>query len=153
VTEPVTDERAPPRPERPSAHARDHYGAATDEPRRAITSACPRRPLHARLRRPKRRARNARLRPRLWTLNGSVPYQVSVTLARPELRARKIRPSKGAITDQWSRSPLSESGRHRCPRFKRITDQQLVGQFDCKPTSPADVERRGHPAATPQRPY
>jgi hypothetical protein len=40
------------------------------------------------------------------------PYQVSVTLERPEPRARKTRPSKGATTDQLSRSPLSES-RHR----------------------------------------
>jgi hypothetical protein len=135
------------------ARARDHYDAATEEPRRAVTSTCPRCPLRARLRHLKRRARSARLRPRLWALNGPVPYQVSVTLAWPEPRARKIRPSKGAIAGQWSRSLLSESGCHRCPRCKRITDQQLVGWFDHKPTGPADVERWGHPATTPQRPY
>jgi hypothetical protein len=110
----------------------------------------PRRPLRARLRRLKRRARGAQLQPRLWEFNGLVPYQVSVTLARPEPRARKIKPSKGTITDQWSRDPLSESGHHRCPRFQRTTDQQLVGRLDHEPTNPADVKKTGatscHPA-------
>jgi hypothetical protein len=69
-----------------------------------------------------------------------------VILARPEPRAQKIRPSMGAINDQWSRSPLSESGRHRCPRFKRINDQQLVDQLDRKHMSPTDVERTGAPS-------
>jgi hypothetical protein len=40
-------------------HARDHYDAATEEPRRAVTSARPRRPLRARSRRLKRRTRRA----------------------------------------------------------------------------------------------
>jgi hypothetical protein len=96
-----------------------------------------------------RRARRARLWPRLWALNGPVPYQVSVTLERPEPRDRKIQPSKGAITDQWSLSPLSESGRHRCPRFRRITNQQLVGRFDREPPSLADVERWWAPCCHP----
>jgi hypothetical protein len=49
-------------------HACDHYSAATEEPWRAVTSACPRHPLRARLRRLKRRARSARPLPRLWAL-------------------------------------------------------------------------------------
>jgi hypothetical protein len=81
-------------------HTRDHYGAATKEPRRAVTSARPRRPLRARPRRLKRRARSAELWMRLWALNGPVPYQVRTTLEWPEHEARKTRPSKGAITDQ-----------------------------------------------------
>jgi hypothetical protein len=43
-------------------------------------------------------------------------------------RGSKKRPSKGAITNQWSRSLLGESGRHRYPRFVRIIDQRPVGQ-------------------------
>jgi hypothetical protein len=134
-------------------HAHDHYGAATKEPRWAVTSARPHRPLHTRPWHLKRRARSAQLWPRLWALNGPVPYQIRVTLEWPELEARKTRPSKGAITDWWSRSPLSESGRHRCPRFTRITDQQLVGRPDHQPSTLADAKSRGHPAATPQWPY
>jgi hypothetical protein len=72
-------------------HARDHYGTITKEPQRAVTSACPRCPLRARLRRLKRRARNARPLPQLWVLNGPVPYLVSMTLERPEPMARKTR--------------------------------------------------------------
>jgi hypothetical protein len=71
----------------------------------------PRRQLRVRLRRLKRRARGARLQPRLWEFNGPVPYQVSVTFARPQPRAQKIRPSKGAITDQLPRDLLDKSGR------------------------------------------
>jgi hypothetical protein len=68
-------------------HARYHYGAVTERPRQAVTSACPRRPLRARLQRLKRRARGARLRPRLRTFNGPVPYTVMITLERPEPQA------------------------------------------------------------------
>jgi hypothetical protein len=71
------------------AHARDHYGAATEEPRRAVTSARPHRPLRARPRRLKRRNHSARLWPRLWALNVPVPYQVRTTLEWPEREARK----------------------------------------------------------------
>jgi hypothetical protein len=46
-------------------HARYHYDAAIEEPRRAVMSACPRRPLRARLWRLKRRAHSAELWPRL----------------------------------------------------------------------------------------
>jgi hypothetical protein len=70
-------------------HARYHYGAATEEPWRAVTSARPRRPLRARPRRLKRRACGAGLWPRLWALNGLVPYQVRMTLERLEPQARK----------------------------------------------------------------
>jgi hypothetical protein len=111
----------------------------------------PRRPLHARLHRLKRRACGAQLRLRQWAFNGPVPYQVSVILTRPEPRARKIKPSKGTLTDQWSRDPLDESGRHRCPRFQRITVQQLEGRPNREPMSLADVKKTGgafrcHPA-------
>jgi hypothetical protein len=71
-------------------HARYHYGAATEEPRRAVTSAHPRRPIRARPRRLKRCARDAELWPRLWALNVPVPYQVRMTLERPEHETRKI---------------------------------------------------------------
>jgi hypothetical protein len=64
-------------------------GAATEEPRRAVTSARPRRPLRARSQRLKRRARGARLWQRLRALNGPVPYQVRTTLEWPEREARK----------------------------------------------------------------
>jgi hypothetical protein len=70
-------------------HARYHYGAVTGEPRRALTSACPRRPLSARPRRLKGRARGARLWPRLRAFNGPVPYRVRMTLERPEPQAQK----------------------------------------------------------------
>jgi hypothetical protein len=124
--------------------ARDHYSAATEEPRRAVTSAHPRRPLRARLRRPKRRARSADLWTRLWALNGPVPYQVKTTLEWPEHEARKTRPSKGAITDQLPRSPLSVNGRHRFPRSTKITDQRFEGRPGCNPSKPVDVKSRGN---------
>jgi hypothetical protein len=49
-----------------------------------VMSACPLRPLRARPRRLKRRARSAWLQPQLRALNGPVPYQVRKTLERPE---------------------------------------------------------------------
>jgi hypothetical protein len=61
----------------------------TGEPRQAVTSARPRRPLRARPRRLKRRARGVGLWPRLRALNGSVPYPVRMTLEQPEPQARK----------------------------------------------------------------
>jgi hypothetical protein len=70
-------------------HSRYHYGAVTGGPRQAVTSACPCRPLRARLRRLKRRARGARLWPRLRALNGLVLYSVRMTLERPEPHAQK----------------------------------------------------------------
>jgi hypothetical protein len=85
----VTNGWDPPRPRRPRARTRYHYGAATEEPRRAVTSACPHRPLRARPRRLKRCARGAGLWSRLRALNGPVPYQVRMTLERPEPQARK----------------------------------------------------------------
>jgi hypothetical protein len=135
------------------AHARDHYGTATEEPRRAITSTRPRHPLRERPRHLKRRARSAELWTRLWALNGPVPYQVRTTLEWPEHEARKTRPSKGAITNQWPRSPLGVNGSHRCPRSTKITDQRFEGRPSCEPSKPADVKSRRQPAATPQRPY
>jgi hypothetical protein len=83
---------------------RDHYGMATEEPRRAVMSARPHRPQRARSRRLKRRARGARPLPQLWALNGLVPYLVSATLEQHEPMAQKTGPSKGAITDQWTRN-------------------------------------------------
>jgi hypothetical protein len=61
-------------------HARYHYGTVTERPRQAVTSGYPRRPLRARPQRLKRRARDARLWPRLRALNGPVPYTVRMTL-------------------------------------------------------------------------
>jgi hypothetical protein len=72
-----------------------------------------------------------------------------MTLERPEHEARKARPSKGVITDQWSRSPLSESGRHKCPRSTRITDHRLKGRSDREPLSPADAKKSGAPNCHP----
>jgi hypothetical protein len=135
------------------ARARDHYSAATEEPRRAVTSARTRSPLRARTRCLKRHAHGAELWTRLWALNGSVPHQVRTTLERPEHKVRKTRPSKGAITDQWPRSPLSANERHRWPRSMKITDQRFEGRPGCEPSKPADVKSRGQPTATPQRPY
>jgi hypothetical protein len=48
--------------------------------------------------------------------------------------------------------PAQQSGRHMCPRYVRITDQQLVSRSDLEPSSLADVKSREHPAATPQWP-
>jgi hypothetical protein len=141
---PVTDGRDPPRPEWPGARARNHYGTATEEPRQAVTSARPCRPLRARPWRLKRGAHSAQLWTRLWALNGPVPYQVRMTLERPEHKARKTRPSKGVITDQWSRSPLSANGCHRCPQSTKTTDQRFEGQPSCEPSKPADAKVGGN---------
>jgi hypothetical protein len=70
-------------------HTRYHYGATTEELRWAVTSARPRHPLRTRPRRLKRRARDVGLWPRLQALNGPVPYQVRMTLERPEPQTRK----------------------------------------------------------------
>jgi hypothetical protein len=109
----------------------------------------PRRPLRAWLHRLKRRARSARPRPQLRSLNDLVPYRVSVTATWPEPRARETRPLKGEITDQWTRDPLGESRRHRCPRIRRITDQQLEGRLGREPTNSADVNKTGAPSFHP----
>jgi hypothetical protein len=86
---------------------------------------------------------------RTTAARGPVPYQVSVTLARPKPRARKIRPSKGAITDQWSPKPARRERAPQMPSIQRITDQQLEGRFDRAPMSPADVKKMGAPSCHP----
>jgi hypothetical protein len=116
-------------------HARYHYGAATEEPRRAVTSACPRRPLCTRPRHLKRCARDAGLWPQLRALNGPVPYPVRMTLERPEPQARKI------LTLEECDYRLVASKPAQCERAPQV------------PSKPADARRRGHLAATPQRPY
>jgi hypothetical protein len=133
----------PTSPKRQNACARAIITARQPKGRGGQSRPPPRRPLCTRLRRLKKRAHRARLRPRLWAFNGLVPYQVSVTLAWPEPRARKTRPSKGAIIDRWYRDPLDETGHHRCPRIRRITDQQLEGRLSREPMNPADVSRMG----------
>jgi hypothetical protein len=49
-------------------------------------------------------------------INGSVPYQVRVTLERPEPEDRKTRPSKGAIPT----SGLEAHQRERAPQVPSI---------------------------------
>jgi hypothetical protein len=68
-------------------------------------------------------------------------------VARP--RGSKTRPSKGAITDQWTRDPLDEEQAPQMPSIQRITDQQLKGWFNKAPMSPADVKRTGAPSCHP----
>jgi hypothetical protein len=83
---------------------------------------------------------------------GPLPGKDDTRVARAQ-GSKKTRPSKGAITDQWSRSPLSENGCHRCPLSTKTTDQRFKGRPGCEPSKPVDAKSRGHPAATPQRPY
>jgi hypothetical protein len=73
-------------------------------------------------------------------------------------RAARARGSKKPTLEGCDYRPVVSKPTQRerapqVPRFKRITDQQLAGRSDCKPSSLADVESRGHPATTPQRPY
>jgi hypothetical protein len=51
-----------------------------------------------------------------------------------------MRPTNGANADQWPRSPFEINGRHRCPRFTRITDQRFEGQRSQGPSKPADAK-------------
>jgi hypothetical protein len=97
--------------------ARDHYGAAIEEPGRAVTSARPRHPLRARPRRLKRRARDTELWTRLWALNGPVPYQVRMTLEWPEQEARKTPTLEGCDYRQVA-SKLAQ--RKRAPQVPSI---------------------------------
>jgi hypothetical protein len=78
---------------------------------------------------------------------GPLPSKRDPRAARAQ--GSKTRPSKGAITDQWSRSPLSESGRRRYPQFKKITDQQLVGRFDRRPPESCRCKKSGAPSCHP----
>jgi hypothetical protein len=55
----------------------------------------------------------------------------------------------GVITDQWLRDTLGESGRHRCPRTWRTTDQQLEGRLGREPMNPADATKTGAPSSDP----
>jgi hypothetical protein len=122
---------------------RDHYGVATDGPRRPVKSApttsttradalpekaCPPRTTAA--------TTTAIKWPGSLPSKGNPPHGPSQVL-------EKIRPLKGAVTDQWSQVPLIESGRHRCPQIQKITDQQLEGRLDHDPTCPADVTKTG----------
>jgi hypothetical protein len=51
---------------------------------------------------------------------------------------------EGCDYDQWSRSPLSVNGRHRCPRSTKITDHQFEGRPGCEPSKPANVKVEGN---------
>jgi hypothetical protein len=67
-------------------------------------------------------------------------------------RLRQNRPSKGAITDQWPRSPFKINGRHRCPRSTKFTDQRFEGRHSREPSKYVDAKRREHSGATPHGP-
>jgi hypothetical protein len=51
-----------------------------------------------------------------------------------------MRPSKGANTDQWPRSPFEMNGHHGCPRFAETTDQRLEDWHNQGPSKPADAK-------------
>jgi hypothetical protein len=51
-----------------------------------------------------------------------------------------MRPSKGANTDQWPRSPFEINGRHRCPQFTETTDQRLENWHGQGPSKPVDAK-------------
>jgi hypothetical protein len=146
----TTDERVPPHQ---NSRARACAIITARHPKGRGGPSCPppppRRPPRAQVHRLKRRTCSVRLLPRLWSFNAPVPYRVSVTATWPEPRAQETTPSKGAITDQWSRDPLSESGCHRCPRIWRITDQQLEGRLDREPMNPADATKTKAPSYHP----
>jgi hypothetical protein len=96
---------------------RDHYGAATEEPWRAVTSPRPRRPLHVGPRRLKRHARSAVLWTQLWALNGPIPYQVRMTLEWPEHEARKTLTLEGCDYRLVASKPAQ---RKRAPQVPSI---------------------------------
>jgi hypothetical protein len=136
-------------PKQQDAHACAIITTRQPKGRGGLSRPPPRRPLCARLRRLKRRAHSSRPRPRLRSLNDPVPYRVSVTATRREPRAQATRPSKGAITDQWPRDLLGESRSHRCPRIRRITDQQLEGRLSREPTNSVDGNKTEAPSCYP----
>jgi hypothetical protein len=110
---------------------RDHYGAATEEPWRAVTSARPRRPLRAWPRRLKRRTRSAKLWTRLWALNGLVPYQVRTTLEWPELQARNL-----TLEGCEYRPVVSQPAQHeRAPQVPSIYEKLLISGSRAGPTA------------------
>jgi hypothetical protein len=46
----------------------------------------------------------------------------------------------GANVDLWRRSPFEINGRHRCPRFTKVTDQCLENRHGHGPSKPADAK-------------
>jgi hypothetical protein len=131
-------------------HARYHYDAVTEQPRQAVTSACPRRPLRARPRCIKRRARGARLWPRLRALNGPVPYPVRMTLERPEPQAQKNLTLEGCDYPPVASKSVQ---RERAPQVPSIYEKLLIsGSRAGTAENPRSLQMRkdgGHLAATP----
>jgi hypothetical protein len=84
----------PTTPKRPGMCAHTIIMARKPRGRDIPSRPPPRRPLRERLRRLKRRARNARSLPQPQPFNGMVPYQVRITSARPEPRLEKSDPRR-----------------------------------------------------------
>jgi hypothetical protein len=76
-----------------------------------------------------------------------------MTLERPERKVRKTQPSKGANTDQWSRSPHSRVGATGALDTRELLISDSWAEPTLEPSSLTDVKSQEHPAATPQWPY
>jgi hypothetical protein len=85
-----------------------------------VTSACPLRPLRARPRRLKRRARSARLYPRQRAINGPVPYQVRETLERPEPQVQTKLNLKGCDYRLVASKPVQSKQAPQVPSIYEI---------------------------------
>jgi hypothetical protein len=135
-------------------HARYHYGAVTERPRQAVTSACPRRPLRVQPQRLKRRAHGARLRPRLRALNGPIPYTVRMTLEAARAPGSKnLTLEECELLTSGLEARSAGTSATGALDLKKTTDQRFEGQPSWEPPKPADAKGRGHLAATPRRPY
>jgi hypothetical protein len=96
----------------------------------------------------KRRARGARLRPRLRAFNGPVPYPVGMTLERLEkLDSRRVRLLTSGLKARSAWTSVTGA-----LDLGKITDQRFEGHPAWEPPKPADATRRGHSAATPHGP-
>jgi hypothetical protein len=93
-----------------------HHGEEQGGPWQAVTSACPRRPLRAQPRRLKRRAREAKSQPRLWSIKwpGSLPSKENPRAARAP-GSENFNPRKGTSVRRSPRGPFETKRVPRAP--------------------------------------
>jgi hypothetical protein len=93
-----------------------------------VTSACPRRPLHARLRHLKRRARDAKPQPRLRNIKwlGPLPSKEDPRVARAP-GSEEFNPLKSAGVGRSPRGPFETKQALQAPMPHNFTDQRLEG--------------------------
>jgi hypothetical protein len=126
-----------------------HHGVQTGGPWRAVTSACPRHPLRARLQCLKRRAHGTKLQPRLRSIKwpGPLPNKEDPRVARAP-GSERFDPQRVQASVGHLGARLKQNRHHRYPRCTILLISVSRADTVRDPRGPADA-KTGAPSRHP----